>query len=58
MKIRFGLITFYQGGFVLLHNIQGNGERNDLWINVTSTNTNGIYCVVKTMLKLMFIEMA
>ena len=25
--------------------------------NVT-TNTNGIYCVVKTMLKLMFIEMA
>ena len=25
--------------------------------NVTSTNTNGIYCVAKTMLKRMFIEM-
>ena len=26
--------------------------------NVTSTNTNGIDCAIKTMLKLMFIEMA
>ena len=25
--------------------------------NATSTNTNGIYCVSKTMLKLVFIEM-
>ena len=25
--------------------------------NATSTNANGIYCVSKTMLKLMFIEM-
>ena len=38
MEIRFGLITFYQcfeccqKGFALLHNIQGKGERNDLWI--------------------------
>ena len=38
MKIRFGLITFYQcfeccqRGFTLLHSIQGSGERNDLWI--------------------------
>ena len=26
--------------------------------NLTSKNTNGIYCIIKTMLKLMFIEMA
>ena len=26
--------------------------------NVTSRNANGIYCVVKTMLKFVFIEMA
>ena len=38
MKIRFGLITFYQcfkccqRGFALLHSIQGSGERNYLWI--------------------------
>ena len=27
-------------------------------LNVTSRNTNGIYCFVKTMLKFMFTEMA
>ena len=38
MKIRSGLITFYQcfgccqRGFGLLHSNQGSGERNDLWI--------------------------
>ena len=38
MKIRFGLITFYQcfeccqRGFALLHSIQDSGERNDLSI--------------------------
>ena len=26
--------------------------------NITSTNTNGIYCFIKTMLKLMFNETA
>ena len=53
MKIRFGLITF-----PLLHSIQGSQERIIYGFNVTSTNTNEIYCVVKTMLKLMFIDMA
>ena len=32
MKIRFGLITFYQRGFALLHSIQDSGEGNHLSI--------------------------
>ena len=40
MKIRFGLITFYQcfescqKGFALLHSIQDSAERNDLLIQM------------------------
>ena len=32
MKIRFGLITFYQRGFALLHSIQDSGGGNHLSI--------------------------
>ena len=41
MKIRFGLITFYQcfeccqRGFAKLHSVQGSGERNDLWFQMS-----------------------
>ena len=64
MKIRFDLTMLYQcfqccqRGFVLLHSIEGSGESNDLWIRYHLQNTNGIHCVIKTMLKIMFIEMA
>ena len=50
MKIRLDLISFYQcfeccqSEFDLLHNIQDSEEGND--------------CVIKTMLKLLFLEMA
>ena len=60
MKIRFGLITFYQRGFALVHSIgsQFTVEKEIIYrFNVTLTSATVIYCVIKTMLKLMFIEM-
>ena len=63
MKIRFDP-TFYQyfecsqRRFALLHRIQDSGERNDLSIQCAFTNTNSIYCDIRTMLKFMFIEIA
>ena len=41
--------------FVELRTVE---EKMSCWLNVTSTNANGIYCVSKTMLNFMFIELA
>ena len=61
MKIRFGLITFYQCLNVVKEGLPcftvfRTVKKEMIYrFNVTSTNTNGTYCVIKTML--MFTEM-
>ena len=40
LMIRFGLITFYQRGFALLHSIQDGGEGNRLSIQCRLNKCN------------------
>ena len=56
MKIHFGLTTFYQcfeycqRGLPCFTVFRVEEKETIYGFNVNSTNTNGIYCVVKTML--------
>ena len=64
IKTCFGLTTFCQcfeccqRGFPRLKVIRAVEKETIYGLNVASTNANGIYCVVKTIFKLTFIEMA
>ena len=62
MKIRFGLITFYpwlnvfKEGLPCFTVFKVVEKDMACGFNVTYTNRNDIYSVIKTMFKLMFIE--
>ena len=56
--LRFDVLSMLYKGFTLLHSIQDRGETNYLSIQCHLLKYKWIYCVIETMLKLMFIEIA